>query len=79
MKMVQHIFLVSTDGWSTFKHQTAYLVARQESKSPPRYTWILDEAPRLDSCVRNMPGGDLSGLNRGTRRQPVCLAAAPDF
>ena len=56
----------------TFKCQMTHLIARQED-SPPRYTRVVEEAPRLDSFVRNIPGGELNGLNRGTRRQPPAL------
>ena len=52
---------------ATLKRQMAHLIARQEDRSP-RYTRVVEEASRLDTCVRYMPGGDLTGLNRGTRR-----------
>ena len=52
---------------TTLKRQMKHLIARQEDRSP-RYTRVVEEASRLDTCVRYMPGGDLTGLNRGTRR-----------
>mmetsp|Transcript_44432 Transcript_44432/g.60683 ORF Transcript_44432/g.60683 Transcript_44432/m.60683 type:complete len:104 (+) Transcript_44432:323-634(+) len=50
----------------------ACLIARQEGRFP-RYIRVVEEASRVESCVRNMPVGDLNGLNRGTRRQPSAL------
>ena len=53
----------------TLKRQMIHLIARQEDRSP-RYTRVVEEASRLDTCVWSMPGGNLNGLNRGTRRHP---------
>ena len=53
----------------TLKRQMVHLIARQEDRSP-RYTRVVEEASRLDTCVWSMPGGNLNGLNRGMRRHP---------
>ena len=60
----------------TLKCQMVHLIARQEDS---RYTRVVEEASRLDSCVWNMPGGDLNGLNRGTLRQPSALRRRLNF
>eukprot|EP00617_Octactis_speculum_P016684 CAMPEP_0185746656 /NCGR_PEP_ID=MMETSP1174-20130828/5269_1 /TAXON_ID=35687 /ORGANISM="Dictyocha speculum, Strain CCMP1381" /LENGTH=169 /DNA_ID=CAMNT_0028421487 /DNA_START=900 /DNA_END=1406 /DNA_ORIENTATION=- len=52
----------------TLKCQMIHLISRQEHMEY-RYTRVVEQASRIDSCVRNMPEGYLSGLNRGTRRQ----------
>ena len=56
----------------TLKCQMIHLISRQEHMEY-RYTRVVEQASRIDSCVRNMPEGYLSGLNRGTRRQPSAL------
>ena len=62
----------------TLKRQMVHLIARQEDRSP-RYTWVVKEASRFDTCVWSMTGGNLNGLNRGTRRHPSAFRQHPPF
>ena len=56
----------------TLKLEMIHLITRQEDRSI-RYTRVVDEDPRPDSCVWNMRGKELSVMNSGRRLQKSAL------